>query len=75
MSLDSARQAFLAEVAELLQSMEDALLSLEDDPTDPESLNEVVRAMHTIKGTGGVFGYDAIVDFTHTVETLMDRVR
>lgn len=75
MSLDSARQAFLAEVAELLQSMEDALLALEDDPENPESLNEVFRAMHTIKGTGGVFGYDAIVDFTHTVETLMDRVR
>jgi two-component system, chemotaxis family, sensor kinase CheA len=75
MSLDSARQAFLAEVAELLQSMEDALLTLEDNPADPESLNEVFRAMHTIKGTGGVFGYDSIVDFTHTVETLMDRVR
>ena len=75
MSLDSARQAFLAEVAELLQSMEDALLALEDDPEDAESLNAVFRAMHTIKGTGGVFGYDSIVDFTHTVETLMDRVR
>lgn len=75
MSLDTARQAFLAEVAELLQSMEDALLALEDDPTDAESLNAVFRAMHTIKGTGGVFGYDAIVEFTHTVETLMDQVR
>lgn len=75
MSLDSARQAFLAEVAELLQSMEDALLALENDPEDAESLNAVFRAMHTIKGTGGVFGYDAIVDFTHIVETLMDRVR
>ncbi|ADC62512.1 chemotaxis protein CheA [Allochromatium vinosum] len=75
MNLDSARQSFLAEVAELLQSMEDALLALEDDPDDPESLNAVFRAMHTIKGTGGVFGYEAIVEFTHTVETLMDRVR
>ena len=55
--------------------MEDALLALEDDPEDAESLNAVFRAMHTIKGTGGVFGYDSIVDFTHTVETLMDRVR
>ncbi|NEX22077.1 chemotaxis protein CheA [Thiorhodococcus mannitoliphagus] len=75
MSLDSARQAFLSEVAELLQSMEDALLTLEDQPGDPESLNEVFRAMHTIKGTGGVFGYDPVVDFTHRVETLMDDVR
>ncbi|MBK1721346.1 chemotaxis protein CheA [Thiocystis violacea] len=75
MNLDSARQAFIGEVAELLQSMEDALLTLEDNPGDPESLNEVFRAMHTIKGTGGVFGYDPVVDFTHAVETLMDDVR
>ncbi|MGQ9659230.1 MAG: chemotaxis protein CheW [Thermochromatium sp.] len=75
MSLDTARQAFLTEVAELLQSMEEALLALETDPSDHESLNAVFRAMHTIKGTGGVFGYDAVVSFTHAVETLMERVR
>jgi two-component system, chemotaxis family, sensor kinase CheA len=75
MNLDSARHAFVEEVAELLQTMEDALLTLEQNPTDPESLNDVFRAMHTIKGTGGVFGYTPVVDFTHTVETLMDQVR
>jgi two-component system, chemotaxis family, sensor kinase CheA len=75
MNLDNARQAFIEEVVELLQTMEDALLALEDDPQDPESLNEVFRAMHTIKGTGGVFGYSPVVDFTHAVETLMDQVR
>lgn len=75
MNLDSARQAFVQEVAELLQSMEDALLALENHPDDAESLDEVFRAMHTIKGTGGVFGYTPVVEFTHIVETLMDRVR
>ncbi|MBK1641903.1 chemotaxis protein CheA [Chromatium okenii] len=75
MNLDSARQAFIEEVAELLQTMEDALLTLEQNPADPESLNDVFRAMHTIKGTGGVFGYTPVVEFTHTVETLMDQVR
>lgn len=75
MNLDNARRAFIDEVAELLQSMEDALLILEKDPQDPESLNDVFRSMHTIKGTAGVFGYSAIVDFTHRVETLMDQVR
>ncbi|EGV30472.1 CheA signal transduction histidine kinase [Thiorhodococcus drewsii AZ1] len=75
MNLDNARQAFIEEVAELLQSMEDALLALEDNLQDAESLNEVFRAMHTIKGTAGVFGYNAVVEFTHTVETLMDQVR
>ncbi len=75
MNLDSARQAFAAEVAELLQSMEDALLALEQDPADPEALNAVFRAMHTIKGTAGVFGYEPIVAFTHAVEGLMEQVR
>jgi Chemotaxis protein histidine kinase and related kinases len=75
MSLDTAHQAFLTEVAELLHSMEEALLTLEDDPADPEALNEVFRAMHTIKGTAGVFGYEAIVAFTHAVETLMEQAR
>ncbi len=75
MNLDSSRQVFLGEASELLQSMEDALLALEQDPKAVEPLNEVFRAMHTIKGTGGVFGYSAVVEFTHAVETLMDQVR
>lgn len=75
MNLDHVRQSFIQEVAELLQSMEDALLTLEDRPGDSEALDDVFRAMHTIKGTGGVFGYTPVVDFTHAVETLMDQVR
>jgi two-component system chemotaxis sensor kinase CheA len=75
MNMDAARQAFVEEVAELLQSMEDALLALESNPTDPESLHEVFRAMHTIKGTGGVFGYNTVVEFTHAVESVMEAVR
>ncbi len=75
MNMDAARQAFVEEVAELLQSMEDALLALESDLSNTESLNEVFRAMHTIKGTGGVFGYTAVVEFTHAVESVMERVR
>ncbi|MBB1076302.1 chemotaxis protein CheA [Rhodoferax sp. 4810] len=75
LNMDAARQAFIEEVAELLQSMEDALLALEDNPADNESLNEVFRAMHTIKGTGGVFGYMPVVEFTHAVESVMEEVR
>jgi two-component system chemotaxis sensor kinase CheA len=75
MNMDAARQAFLEEVEELLQSMEDALFSLESSPDDNEALNAVFRAMHTIKGTGGVFGYTPIVDFTHEIESVMEEVR
>jgi two-component system chemotaxis sensor kinase CheA len=73
MSLDDAKQTFAQEATELLEAMEEALLSLEKTPEDEELLHQVFRAMHTIKGTAGVFGYEPIVSFTHTVETVMDR--
>jgi len=75
MSLDDAKQTFAQEATELLEAMEEALLSLEKTPEDEELLHQVFRAMHTIKGTAGVFGYEPIVSFTHTVETVMDQVR
>ncbi|SEI76313.1 two-component system, chemotaxis family, sensor kinase CheA [Allopseudospirillum japonicum] len=75
MSFDEARQTFADEVDELLQQMEEALLVLESAPQDQETLNSVFRAMHTIKGSAGLFGFDEVVHFTHTVEAELDRVR
>jgi two-component system chemotaxis sensor kinase CheA len=75
MNLDVARHTFAEEAGELLEAMEQALLSLEQTPEEPDLLQQVFRAMHTIKGTAGVFGYEPIVAFTHTVETVMDAVR
>ena len=75
MSMDSARETFRQEVADLLAAMEDALLSLEQNPDDADLVHQVFRAMHTIKGTAGVFGFDAVVAFTHTAESVMDDVR
>lgn len=73
--LDDAKQIFIQEAEELLQEMEDSLLCLETEPHEAEHLNSVFRAMHTIKGSSGIFGYDAIVEFTHPVETELDKVR
>ena len=72
---DDARLTFVQESEELLEAMEDALLAMEDAPDDEEHLNSVFRAMHTIKGAAGIFGFDFIVEFTHPVETVMDQVR
>lgn len=72
---DEAKLTFVQESEELLQQMEDALLELEEAPEDEEYLNSVFRAMHTIKGAAGIFGFDPIVAFTHPVETVMDKVR
>lgn len=66
---------FREEASELLQGMEDALLEMENSPNDPDLINAIFRAAHTIKGTGGVFGFDHVQAFTHVAENLLDMVR
>ena len=75
MELQPALQTFVAEARELLRDMEAGLLQLEQTPDDPEALNAVFRAAHTIKGSSGVFGFDTIVEFTHVMENLLEDVR
>jgi two-component system, chemotaxis family, sensor kinase CheA len=74
-NLDQALRTFIEESRDLLAAMEDALLGLEDNPGDAGGINAVFRAMHTIKGSAGLFGLDHIVSFTHVAESVMDRVR
>ena len=75
MNLDAALQTFLEEARDLLQAMEDALLGIENGGGDGDTVNAMFRAAHTIKGSAGLFGLDAVVSFTHTVENVLDRVR
>ncbi|RLA05508.1 MAG: chemotaxis protein CheA [Gammaproteobacteria bacterium] len=72
---DSAVETFIEEAHELLIDMENALLALEDTPDDKEVINRLFRAMHTIKGSSGFFGFNEIVAFTHEGETVLDHVR
>lgn len=75
MDLESVKQTFLLESEELLTGMEENLLLLEKNPDEEEAIHALFRAVHTIKGSAGMFGYENIVHFTHTLETLMDRLR
>jgi two-component system chemotaxis sensor kinase CheA len=75
MNLDGALQTFFAEADDLLNSMEAALLRLDEGDKDMETINEIFRAAHTIKGSAGLFGLDDIVSFTHIVENVLDRAR
>jgi two-component system chemotaxis sensor kinase CheA len=75
LDLDSAIETFAEEAQELLVEMENALLALEDTPDDSEMINSLFRAMHTIKGSSGLFGFNVIVEFTHEAETILDQVR
>jgi len=73
--LDDALITFTEEAKELLNEMESSLLALEDNPGDSETVNTLFRAMHTIKGSSGLFGFSEIVAFTHEAETVLDQVR
>lgn len=72
---DINRQVYREEATELLSELETALLELEEQPDNTDLINRVFRAMHTIKGSGAMFGFDAIAGFTHEVETVFDKVR
>ena len=73
--MDAHGQAFKEEAFELLAELESSLLEWEQRPDDPDLTGRIFRAMHTIKGSGAMFGFDDIAKFTHEVETAMDMVR
>ncbi len=73
--LDQQKEIFREEASELLTDLEDSLLELEESPEDMELVAKVFRSMHTIKGSGAMFGFDDIAKFTHEVETVYDLVR
>lgn len=68
-------QTFLEEAAELLIQLEEALLGLEAAPDDRDLLDTAFRALHTIKGSGAMFGFEAVARFTHHLENAFDHVR
>ncbi|MFD2229918.1 chemotaxis protein CheA [Alkalimarinus sediminis] len=77
MSIDLSQfhQVFFEESYEGLDVMESALLNLQPDSVDPETINEIFRAAHSIKGGSGTFGFNDVASFTHVVETLLDEIR
>ncbi len=72
---DRHRAIYRDEAYEILAELESSLLTLEKAPDDAETIDRVFRAMHTIKGSGAMFGFDDIASFTHEVETIFDMVR
>jgi two-component system, chemotaxis family, sensor kinase CheA len=73
--MDTHRETYREEARELLSGLETALLELENAPDDRELVAGIFRAMHTIKGSGAMFGFDQIASFTHELETVYDKVR
>jgi two-component system chemotaxis sensor kinase CheA len=68
-------QVFFEESEEHLAAMESLLLALDIEQPDPEDLNAIFRAAHSIKGSSGTFGFTNLTEVTHILETLLDRLR
>lgn len=75
MDMNEIKEIFFQECEEQLAELESGLLKLNDGDRDPETVNAVFRAVHSIKGGAGAFGLDDLVSFAHVFETTLDCVR
>jgi two-component system chemotaxis sensor kinase CheA len=73
--MEAIKATFFQECEELLADLEAGLLALEGGDTDPETVNAVFRAVHSVKGGAGAFGLDQLVRFAHVFETTLDLLR
>lgn len=75
MSSPDPGEIFRTEAQELLEQLEQALLDLETAPEDGELISSAFRALHTLKGSGAMFGFDSAARFAHGLENAFDLVR
>src|ERR1700743_2685715 len=68
-------EVFRQEASELFETLEAAVLVLFQRPDDRELVDSAFRALHTIKGSGAMFGFDKVASFTHEFETAFELVR
>ncbi|MHB1109536.1 MAG: Hpt domain-containing protein, partial [Devosia sp.] len=73
--LDDFKATYFDECSELLNELEEQFAAIEDGDRSSDRLNAVFRAIHSIKGGGGAFGFSSLVGFAHAYETLLDHVR
>lgn len=73
--MELIKQGFFQECEELLLAMEEGLIAMESGEADSETINAVFRAVHSIKGGGGAFGFELLVGFAHCFETVLDLIR
>ncbi len=75
MTLDSLRETFFAECEDLIESLTENLELVASHEWDAETINAIFRAVHSIKGSAGAFGFTDLVDFAHHYETTLDLIR
>jgi len=73
--MEDFRKLFYEEAIELLGKLEETLMLLEDDLNNKEYVDEIFRIMHSLKGSGAMFGFTNLSSFTHELESLYDQIR
>ncbi len=72
---DRHLETFRQEADELLGEIEAVILLIEENPDDDDAINRLFRAVHTLKGSGGMFGLTDVANFSHGLESVLDKVR
>ncbi len=73
--LDEFKATYFDECSELLAELEEQFIAIQEGDHDSDRLNAVFRAIHSIKGGAGAFGFNQLVEFAHSFETMLDFVR
>jgi two-component system chemotaxis sensor kinase CheA len=76
--MKASKKEFIAEAEELLEESQRLILEIQDTYSsglNPDTINALFRAMHTLKGVSGLFGLQGIMSISHALETLMDEIR
>jgi len=68
-------KVFVQEAEELIQQLDENVLRLEKEGQNPELMQEIFRAAHTLKGSSGMLGHERMAELTHAMETLFDKLR
>ena len=74
-SLEQLKLTFFDECSELLQQTEAGLTEIREGTGSDDTVNAVFRAVHSVKGGAGIFGFEALVEFAHVFETVLDTIR
>lgn len=75
MDAEIFKKKFIEDASELLQSLEKDLLELENDKNNSELIESIFRAMHSLKGASGMYGFHIIGELTHALENIFDDIR
>ena len=75
MDVSQYLEIFIEETKEHLQSLNEQLLVLEKEPDNKETINEIFRAAHSLKGMAGTMGYKRMQKLTHDMENVFQEIR